>query len=175
MSCNGIRIVRPLLAPMLVLLRVCSGAARHGRTERPRRVPFPAGSGWRGPNSPLFSPYHAPTALRAVGHYVPLFSSALPPCMCRQARQPLTRPTCLPAHTWRRRMTLRWFTISKENMNTSHRDPFHVFLINCKQPTQEMQDAVRTLVLAFISLWLPPQGHYVPPSPPSTLTFVITP
>lgn len=84
-SCNGIRGVRPVAAPMLVLLRVCSGAARHGRTERPQRVPFPAGSGWRGPNSPLISPYHAPTALRAVGHYVPLFSSALPPWMCRQA------------------------------------------------------------------------------------------
>lgn len=85
MSCNGIRIVRTLLAPILVLLRVCSGASRHRRTERLQRVPFPAGSGWRGPNSPLFSPYHAPTALRAVGHYVPLFSSAPPPCMCRQA------------------------------------------------------------------------------------------
>lgn len=84
-SCNGIRGVRPVAAPVLVLLRVCSGAARHGRTERPQRVPFPAGSGWRGPNSPLISPYHAPTALRAVGHYVPLFSSALPPWMCRQA------------------------------------------------------------------------------------------
>ena len=79
LSCNGIRIVRPLLAPMLVLLRVCSGASRHGRTERPQRVPFPAGSGWRGPNSPLISPYHAPTGLRAVAHSVRLFSSALPP------------------------------------------------------------------------------------------------